>query len=211
MSMSRGRSVATRLRFIRAAELRASPWKNGGGITREIAIHPAAAGMDDFLWRISAAEVATPGPFSHWEGVDRVLLVTHGGPVHLIQQHTQRTVILPAGQAFRFTGEEPYCSELPAGPVRDFNLMLRRTKAQGHVTTCQGTVAQRLAPGHWLWYGWHGAYAVEVPGRLSQGMLAAGDTLHLCVAAGDCPVLRMTPQSEDARLIVARIDVIRSV
>ena len=206
MSMSRGGSAATRLRFIRAAELRASPWKNGGGVTREIAVHPAGAGMDDFLWRVSAAEVVTPGPFSYWEGVDRVLLVTQGGPVHLIQERTRRTVVLPAGRDFRFAGEEPYRCELPAGPVRDFNLMLRRTKAQGHVTTCQGAVVQRLAPGHWLWHGWHGAYEIEVPGRLGRGALEAGDTLHLSVAVGDCPALRLTPMSGDARLIVARIE-----
>ncbi|HET8765250.1 MAG TPA: HutD family protein, partial [Rhodanobacter sp.] len=27
------------------------PWKNGLGRTRELAIHPPGAGMDDFLWR----------------------------------------------------------------------------------------------------------------------------------------------------------------
>jgi len=205
-TLFRGGPAATRLRFIRAAELRASPWRNGGGVTREIAVHPAGAGMDDFLWRVSAADVATPGPFSHWAGVDRVLLVTQGGPVHLIQERTQRTVVLPAGRDFRFAGEEPYRCELPAGPVRDFNLMLRRAKAQGHVEACRGEVVRRLAPGHWLWHGWHGAYEVDVPGRLSRGVLEAGDSLHLSVAAGDRPVLRMTPRTGDARLIVARIE-----
>ncbi|MHA3902576.1 HutD/Ves family protein [Castellaniella sp. WN] len=207
MSFSRdGSAAATRLHFIRAAELRESPWKNGGGITREITVHPAGAGLDDFLWRVSAADVAAPGPFSRWEGVDRVLLVTRGGPIRLIQEDTGRAVVLPAGQGFRFAGEESYRCELPAGPVRDFNLMLRRTKAQGHVTTFRGAVARRLAPGHWLWHGWHGAYEMDLPGRLSRGALEAGDTLHLSVPAGDCPVLRMTPKTEDARLIVTRIE-----
>jgi environmental stress-induced protein Ves len=205
-TLSHGGPAATRLRLIRAAELRASPWKNGGGVTREIAVHPAGAGMDDFLWRVSAAEVAASGPFSHWDGVDRVLLVTRGGPIHLIRTDTRRTVSLSAGEAFRFAGEDPYHCELVAGPVRDFNLMLRRAKAQGQVTTCGGAVTRRLAPGHWLWHGWTGTYEADVPGRLSRGVLEAGDTLHLAVAAGDCPALRLTPRTGDARLIVARIE-----
>lgn len=206
MSMSRGGSAATWLRFIRAAELRKSPWKNGGGVTREIAVHPAGAGMDDFLWRVSAADVAAPGPFSHWEGVDRVLLVTRGGPIRLIQERTERAILLPAGQGFRFAGEEPYRCELLAGPVRDFNLMLRRTKAQGHAQAFHGALARRLAPGHWLWHGWRGAYEVDMSGRPSRGVLEAGDTLHLCVAAGDRPILRLTPKSRDACLIAVRIE-----
>ena len=75
------------------------------------------------------------------------------------------------------------------------------------MTTCGGAVTRRLAPGHWLWHGWTGTYEVEVPGRLSRGMLEAGDTLHLAVAAGDSPALRLTPMTGDARLIVARIEV----
>ena len=37
----------------------ATPWKNGMGRTRELAVHPAGAGMDDFIWRVSVAEVIT--------------------------------------------------------------------------------------------------------------------------------------------------------
>lgn len=208
MPMSPGQSAATRLSWIRAADLRPSLWKNGGGVTREIAVHPAGSGTDDFLWRISAAEVAASGPFSEWAGVDRGLLITHGGPVHLVQRQTQRLTVLPAGQCFNFPGEEPYRCELPAGPVRDFNLMVRRTRAQGDLKTYDGAVVRRLTPGHWLWHGWHGVYEVDVPDRLRQGLLEAGDTLHLCVAAGDDPVIRMTPKTEDARLILARVDMV---
>ena len=33
----------------------ARPWKNGGGTTREVAVSPEGAGLDDFAWRISLA------------------------------------------------------------------------------------------------------------------------------------------------------------
>ena len=31
------------MEIIRYAELKAHPWRNGGGVTREVASHPAAA------------------------------------------------------------------------------------------------------------------------------------------------------------------------
>ena len=37
------------------------PWKNGGGLTREILKVPADA--DAFDWRLSLATIAAPGPF----------------------------------------------------------------------------------------------------------------------------------------------------
>ena len=36
----------------------AQPWKNGGGVTREIAVEPPGAGFDSFGWRVSTAVVA---------------------------------------------------------------------------------------------------------------------------------------------------------
>lgn len=68
--------------FHRAAR-RFVPWKNGGGRTAEILASPAGAGLDDFAWRISTAEVATSGPFSLFPGVQRCLTVIEGGSLRL--------------------------------------------------------------------------------------------------------------------------------
>lgn len=57
-----------RLSLIRAEQLVASPWKNGGGVTREIAAQPPGASLDGFAWRVSVADVAQPGPFSRFPG-----------------------------------------------------------------------------------------------------------------------------------------------
>ncbi len=59
--------------ILRVANCPAVPWKNGLGRTRELAIQPPGAGMDDFLWRVSVAEVETAAPFSAFPGVDRVI------------------------------------------------------------------------------------------------------------------------------------------
>lgn len=62
-----------------ASDRHFSPWKNGGGETAEILCHPQGAGFGDFNWRISTARVASSGPFSTFEGIDRILTVLEGG------------------------------------------------------------------------------------------------------------------------------------
>jgi environmental stress-induced protein Ves len=48
------------------------------GTTREIAVFPPGAGMDDFIWRLSMATVEQAGPFSAFPGIERVLAVLNG-------------------------------------------------------------------------------------------------------------------------------------
>ncbi len=67
-----------RVVHLAAAARRAVPWKNGGGVTEEIAVYPSDAGFDDFAWRISMARVGQGGPFSRFPGVDRTLAVLEG-------------------------------------------------------------------------------------------------------------------------------------
>jgi environmental stress-induced protein Ves len=63
---------------LRAADRRPQPWKNGGGVTSEVIAYPLGCGTHDFDWRVSIAEVTEAGPFSCFEGVDRVLAVLEG-------------------------------------------------------------------------------------------------------------------------------------
>ncbi|HEY3634719.1 MAG TPA: HutD family protein, partial [Caldimonas sp.] len=54
--------------LVRTADVPAQPWKNGGGVTRELLALPAG---DDWRVRVSVAEVASDGAFSTFVGVDR--------------------------------------------------------------------------------------------------------------------------------------------
>lgn len=71
------------VRILRAAGRAAAPWKNGGGVTREIAAGPEGAGMDTFAWRVSLADVGADGPFSVFPEVTRVLTVVDGAGMEL--------------------------------------------------------------------------------------------------------------------------------
>jgi len=108
------------------ATARAMPWKNGGGSTVELAISPADAGLEDFAWRISTAQVAVDGAFSSFPGIDRSLAVLAGNGVCLQRADGQREMLLSGGAIAVFGGEEAISAHLLDGPITDLNLMTRR-------------------------------------------------------------------------------------
>ena len=57
------------------------PWKNGGGVTREILRSPPESTAFD--WRLSLATIDLPGPFSAFEGYHRTLVLVRGAGVEL--------------------------------------------------------------------------------------------------------------------------------
>lgn len=112
------------MRVWRAADRAARPWKNDGGITREVVAFPADAGLDAFEWRISMADVSRDGPFSLFAGVDRLLTVVEGAG--LLLEFAGQAKRLYVGSPLAFPGEAEVTARLIAGPIRDFNVMVRR-------------------------------------------------------------------------------------
>ena len=103
------------------ADVAATPWRNGGGITRELAVWPP---QGDWHWRISVAEVAASGPFSRFEDVERWFAVLSGAGVRLDiagNAHTLNDNSAP----LQFDGGADTQCTLLGGPTQDFNLMVR--------------------------------------------------------------------------------------
>ncbi|NDZ83148.1 HutD family protein [Streptomyces sp. SID10853] len=119
-------------RVLRAHDRPVTPWKNGGGITREVAAGPAGAGLDDFAWRVSLAEVGQGGPFSSFSGVDRVITLVEGPGMELTVDGAPHTIAAPH-QPFAFPGDAATTCRLLGGPIADLNVMTRRTRATAHV------------------------------------------------------------------------------
>ena len=117
---------------LRPADYRVMPWKNGGGMTTEIAVHPPGAGLDGFLWRISIADIATSGPFSTFPGIDRTIMLLVDRPMELRSDAGSVTLRQYAPHAF--AGEERIGGALGDGPVRDFNVMARRGRIAAAVS-----------------------------------------------------------------------------
>lgn len=119
--------------IIRAHDCPPRPWKNGLGRTRELAVHPPAAGMDDFLWRISVAEVDSAAPFSSFPGIDRCIVLLDGEGFTMTLDHDRRHALTVPFEPFAFPGEAAVDVALAGGATRDFNLMLRRGAVRGGV------------------------------------------------------------------------------
>lgn len=130
------------VQLLPAALRTAVPWKNGGGLTREVAADPPGATLDDFRWRVSTAEVTSCGPFSRFAGVDRTLCVLAG---ELFLEFTEaRGVVLASGsEPFGFAGDVAVHGTPRGGPVTDLNVMTRRGRCAARVSRyldCQGSV-----------------------------------------------------------------------
>ncbi len=107
--------------IVRLGEVAATPWRNGGGVTRELLAWPEGA---HWKVRMSVAEVAQDGPVSRVPGVERWFAVLAGAGVRLRLEGA--THALATGSApFRFDGGAATDCALVAGPTQDFNLMLR--------------------------------------------------------------------------------------
>ncbi len=132
------------MRHLRPEDYRVMPWKNGGGVTTEIAIYPADAGISSsgFIWRVSIAEVAIDGPFSRFPGYDRHIMTIAGKGMQL-EADGHGTIDLSAIFVPReFSGDWDVDGQLIDGPVRDFNLMVAREKAKGSL--CVERLAERM-------------------------------------------------------------------
>ncbi len=121
-------------------EVSPQPWRNGGGVTRELLAWPHA---QDWIWRMSVAEVVRSGPFSRFEGVQRWFAVLSGAGVRLTidagSPASAQTHELSCNSApLCFDGALAVDCQLPGGETQDFNLMLRRDKAAAQMKRVSG-------------------------------------------------------------------------
>ncbi len=118
------------MQILRARDHIRMPWKNGGGVTTQIAKYPPDATLDNFAWRVSMADVTSDGSFSQFAGVDRNLSVLEGDGMCLEIAGQPAITLTPATPPFAFPGDVVTAATLTGGPIVDLNVMTRR----GHVT-----------------------------------------------------------------------------
>ena len=115
------------MRLLKAEGHRRMPWKNGGGETTEIAVHPEGADLERFDWRVSMARVAASGPFSRFEGVDRTLAILDGEGMDLDVGGAHRRLDADTAPLL-FPADVSTTARLLNGPVADLNVMTRRQR-----------------------------------------------------------------------------------
>ena len=162
------------------ADHRRVPWKNGGGVTTELAMEPAADGR--FVWRVSIADVVEAGPFSAFPGYDRLIAVVEGDGMRLSVDRAPPVERRRLDPAFAFPGEAAVWCEPTAGPIRDVNLMLDRASATGALTLLAGTASHGAAGDVVLVHALAGTLSITPDGGEPQP-LAQGHSLLLRDAA----------------------------
>jgi environmental stress-induced protein Ves len=171
------------MRLITPSEYRRMPWKNGGGTTWEVAVHPRHADWDSFEWRVSIAEIASDGDFSSFAGIDRVLVVLAGGGMVLTGTGEQAIEMRPH-DLVAFAGEAHVHSRLVDGPTRDFNVMSRRGAARADVRVVRGSVAAMPPATNYVCHAASGACACDVGGA----MIEVGEACTLIADSGQLEV-----------------------
>jgi len=117
----------------REAGYRAVPWKNGGGITREIVRQPATG--ERFDWRLSLATIERRGPFSAFDGFERTLVLVRGAGVVLsFAGHGEARLSSP-GQLTVFDGSWATHAVPVDGACIDLNLLVWRRSLEAQ-TRC---------------------------------------------------------------------------
>ena len=129
------------LEIVRFAALSCVPWRNGGGVTREVAV--GGSGGQHFNWRISIADVNVPGPFSAFPGVDRIITLVAGERLDLVIDGVEH--VLGLGAPLSFDGASQTSCMLPFGPTRDLNVMTRRDRHSAAVTMTDLSETRPLA------------------------------------------------------------------
>ncbi|CAB4938239.1 MAG: HutD family protein [Actinobacteria bacterium] len=148
--------------------MRQMTWANGSGVTREVAICPSGAGLADFDWRISLADISVDGDFSAFVGIDRVLVLIEGEGMNLtLDGHTRR---VEPFSPVHFAGESVASCALPYGPTRDLNIMCRRDRVTCVVDIISGSapIEAVAEPGETLWFGvLTGSWVIETEPALA--------------------------------------------
>ena len=161
------------------SQFRRTPWKNGGGISVDIA-------EQDDVWRFGRTPITVAGPFSDYAGFDR-LQVRVAGRGLVLETPDGEIDLRTSFKPVRFTGETPIVSRLEAGPVEVVNLIGARARVRLALDVLTaGTTLSREAGTH-IAYAAHGVATLEVDGKPHDLALdhalrveASGSTMMAC-------------------------------
>jgi len=193
-------------RVLTPADYRHTAWKNGGGRTAEIIVHPPHADLGGFVWRASVADVERDGPFSTFPGVDRTLVLLAGAGFSL----TGGDVPLEMRAHYEpvtFAGDIALGCRLHDGAVRDFNLMVRRAAARGELSVVREE-AGTIKPARFrLCFVAAGTCECLVAGNVPI-VLHDGDALLVDAEGAPPSALHVNPLTTDAVALAASIDLV---
>ncbi len=179
---------ALALTTLHPADFTRTPWKNGGGVSIDIAAEydaeaPAGTG-GSLVWRLGRTTIASAGPFSDLTGYDRQQVVVAGRGLVLETPQGEIDLRLPF-QPVAYDGGLAITSRLEDGPVEVVNLIADRSRTRIAITVITQGAAMPLEPGIHLVYAAAGPLAVA----LGEQALAVASDHALRVDAGRAATL----------------------
>ena len=186
---------------LRRDQYRSMPWRNGSGVTLEIAREPAAD--SEFLWRLSLATVANSGPFSGYPGYRRSVSLIAGNGFRLDIGGQESAILDSVGATALFSGGASTGCTLINGRSTDLSLIVREPGTIISVTRIQDTAA-RIVP---LQSGTLNAVFCLSEGSLltnrarTESKLAVHDTALLGAEAAELAIRPSSSMSVDVLLL----------
>lgn len=186
-----------------------TPWRNGRGQSHEIARAPVAG--EDFLWRLSRAPIAEPGPFSAYPGFHRWLTVMEGAELRLCFEQKPAPVNLRPGDVYLFSGDEAVTAELPKGPVADLGLVFdpKRVRAEMSVVEFFGRGRSfRLSSRLVFFFAARGVFDFGCYPGGPEGRLEEGSALRSAEAepASGERLVTFEPRRNNGALVAVELD-----
>lgn len=159
---------------------RRTPWKNGGGVTLDIAdaYRPGTApgSWEGMIWRFGRTGIAAPGPFSDLTGYERLQAVVAGSGLVLDTPDGEIDLRRPFAPV-RYDGAMPIISRLENGPVEVVNLIAERASTAIEMVSLGPGDSATMGEGIGIVY----APAEAVSGRCDERAfaVAAGHALRI--------------------------------
>lgn len=133
--------------LILSSQYRRGVWKNGQGVSFDIAGEPDEAGWSNMVWRVSIAEIGQDSNFSDLSGIDRTFTAIAGRGLTLEPAGRPPMTIQELYQPVSFPGEWRIRCRLHGGPARAFNVMTTRGMARHRVDVVRAsTTIERGSP-----------------------------------------------------------------
>lgn len=159
----------------------AFPWKNGQGVTNDIAAAHRPGGRpgdwETVLWRFGRTGIGKPGPFSDMAGFERLQVVVKGRGLRLRAADGTEIDVRTPFVPVRFDGGTKIDSILDDGPVEVVNLIVRRDFANGGLLVVPAGGGAVLVPGVHVVYAPEGELSLVVDAM--DHAVPAGHALRL--------------------------------
>lgn len=170
-----------------ASGFRRTPWKNGGGVSTDIAdcYRPDATpgSWNGVIWRLGRTQIVAPGPFSDLAGYERLQVVIAGRGLVLVTHEGEIDLREPL-RPVRYDGGTPIVTRLEQGPVEVVNLIADRALCEIALDVPEPGEPVELRPGLHLVYAPDGT--VSGVADAQSFTIEAGDALQIETDA-PCP------------------------